>query len=387
MRLQMVEIQQSFPVRYDYAVTFTRRAFDLGNPTLRHVLASAGSFRHRVLPVIDSGVLAADTTLAERLLVYADAHADAIDLADELLVVRGGEACKSDTSEVDRLHDAIGRHRLCRHSFVLVIGGGAVLDAMGFAAAVAHRGVRIVRMPTTVLAQNDAGIGVKNAINHLGRKNFLGTFAPPFAVIDDFDFLRTLPARELRSGIAEAVKVALIKDRDFFDHLRRVRRQLAIFDRELLEDLIVRCAELHLEHIRTSGDPFELGSARPLDFGHWAAHRLEELSGAELRHGEAVAIGLALDSLYSQRLGMIGEAELHAILSTLEEIGFTLHHPTLAQLDVQIALANFREHLGGDLCITLLQEIGRGIEVHEIDLGIMRKCVDFLLQRGEAGPC
>jgi 3-dehydroquinate synthase len=383
----MREIQQAFGVRYGYPICFTRNAFEPGNRTLRRVLLRAGAQRHRLLPVIDSGVLESDGRLVERLWRHADANGDLMEFVTAPLVVRGGEVCKSDPREVETLHSLVAEWGLCRHSFVLAIGGGAVLDAVGFAAATAHRGLRMIHMPTTVLAQNDAGIGVKNAINRHGRKNFLGTFAPPFAVINDFDFLKTLPERELRAGIAEAVKVALIKDRDFFDHLHRLRRRLAVFEQGPMEEMIVRCAELHLEHTRTSGDPFEIGSARPLDFGHWAAHELEELSRATLRHGEAVAIGIALDSLYSQRVGRIGEPELHAILTTLEEIGFELRHPALARLDVEEGLEHFREHLGGDLCITLLEEIGRGVEVSEVDPVLMRKCIDFLLHREVEEAC
>ena len=320
----MIEIQQTFEVRHHYPVCFTRGALDPGNRILREQLRRAGALRHRVLPVIDSGVMESDASIAERLRHYADVHGDAVDLVAEPLIVRGGEIAKSDPEEVSSLHSLVARHELCRHSFVLAIGGGAVLDAVGFAAATAHRGLRLIRMPTTVLSQNDAGIGVKNAINLYSRKNFLGTFAPPFAVINDFDFLRTLSERDLRAGIAEAVKVALIRDRDLFDRLCRSRRRLACFEMGPMEEMIVRCAELHLEHIRESGDPFELGSARPLDFGHWAAHGLEELSGGELRHGEAVAVGIALDSAYSQQIGWISETDLHAILATLEGIGFEL---------------------------------------------------------------
>jgi 3-dehydroquinate synthase len=256
-----------------------------------------------------------------------------------------------------------------------------VLDAAGYAAATAHRGIRLIRMPTTTLAQNDAGIGVKNGVNAFGRKNFLGTFTPPFAVINDFAFLDTLPARDLRAGIAEAVKVALIKDRPFFDALYRNRKKLATFEQGAMEEMIIRCAELHLEHIRTSGDPFEYGTARPLDFGHWTAHKLEELTGGELKHGEAVAIGVAVDSLYSFRKGLISELELNRILATLEDMGFTLHHWALNWMDVGKALGEFQEHLGGELTITLLNGIGNRIEVHEIDATIMRQCMNTLALR------
>jgi len=378
----MIEIEQRFEIRYEYPVCFTRDAFGAGEETLLGVFRRAGTRRQRVLPVVDAGLLAADPGLSERIRIFGDRHPDVVEWVAPPVPVRGGEACKQDLGDVARLHELVERHRICRQSYFLAVGGGAVLDAVGYAAATAHRGVRLVRMPSTVLAQNDAGIGVKNAINAFGRKNFIGSFAPPFAVVNDLDLLDTLSHRDRIGGIAEAVKVALIKDVSFFEELYAARQRLARLEANATERMIVRCAELHLEHIRTSGDPFEMGSARPLDFGHWAAHRLEELSEGDLRHGEAVAIGVALDSLYSHAAGRLDELSLRRILLLLEELGFGLAHPALRWLDVESALQSFREHLGGELCVTLLDAIGRGVEVHEIDAACMRDCVSALLRRG-----
>jgi 3-dehydroquinate synthase len=233
-------------------------------------------------------------------------------------------------------------------------------------------------MPTTVLAQNDAGVGVKNGINSLGRKNFLGTFAPPFAVINDFTFLDTLPARQLRAGMAEAVKVALIKDRSFFDNLYNNRSSLACFNQQELEEMIYNCAALHMHHIGTQGDPFELGSARPLDFGHWSAHKLEEITGGLLNHGEAVSIGMALDSLYSVHADLLEENSLQRIFTLLTDLGLPLYHPSLDILDIPGALEEFREHLGGKLAITLLTGLGSKKEVNWIDTALMKRCIGEL---------
>jgi 3-dehydroquinate synthase len=205
---------------------------------------------------------------------------------------------------------------------VLGIGGGAVLDMVGYAAATAHRGIRLIRVPTTVLAQNDSGVGVKNGINAFGKKNFLGTFAPPYAVLNDIDFLTTLDDRDWRSGIAEAVKVALIKDANFFEFITTNAKALARRDMDSMQHLVYRCAQLHLNHIANSGDPFEKGSSRPLDFGHWAAHKLEQLTHYNLRHGEAVAIGIALDTTYSYMAGMLSRSDWQQVLETAENIRF-----------------------------------------------------------------
>lgn len=374
-------IQQQFTVSYSYPVIFTRNLFGPDNTVLMDVLRGAGRERNRALVVIDSEVARLTPGLLERVSRYADACSGIIEFVAPPFIVRGGEVCKHEPVEVQRIHSLVERHRLCRHSFIIVIGGGAVLDAAGYAASTAHRGVRIIRMPSTVLAQNDAGVGVKNGINAFGRKNFLGTFAPPFAVINDLDFLDTLPERDLRSGIAEAVKVALIRDRPFFEHLYADRGKLARFEPKAMERMIVRCAELHLQHISGGGDPFECGSSRPLDFGHWNAHKLEELTSGELRHGEAVAIGIVLDSLYSRYSGMLGDIDLHRILTILEDIGFQLYHPALSWIDVGNALREFQEHLGGDLSIPLLEGIGRKIEAHHIDAALMKQCIGILAER------
>jgi len=380
--LAMKTIRQQFSVSYSFPVIFTRAAFSDANPALGGVLSGCGS-PCRVLAVIDSGVAAALPGLAEQVVRYAWLHREAMALVLPPVIVRGGEACKEGATEVLKIQALVRKYGLCRHCCILAIGGGALLDAVGFAAATAHRGIRLIRMPTTTLAMNDAGVGVKNGINAFGRKNFTGCFAPPLAVINDFDFLNPLPERELRCGIAEAVKVALIRDRGFFEFLFQARGDLALFSPQAMERMITRCAELHLEGIRQGGDPFETGSSRPLDFGHWSAHKLEESTRGEIRHGEAVAIGIALDSLYSLRAGLVSELELSRILALLAEVGFTLYHEALARIDISAALREFREHLGGELAIPLLNGIGGRVDRSDIDPKLYRRCIETLAARSE----
>jgi 3-dehydroquinate synthase len=377
----MKPIQQQFTVRYSFPVLFSRDVFNPANPLLADFLRNAGLKRHRILVFIDSGVVANCPEINLQVERYGGTHSHIMDLAAAPVIMGGGEQCKNDLSSLELVQTLIGENRLCRQSFVLAIGGGALLDVVGYGAATAHRGVRLIRMPTTVLAQNDAGVGVKNGINGLGRKNFLGTFAPPAAVINDFAFLNTLPTRDLRAGIVEAVKVALIKDADFFHALCNERHRLAAFAADAMENMIYRCAALHIDHIGTQGDPFETGSSRPLDFGHWSAHKLEELTGHEINHGEAVAIGIALDSLYSRQCGMISQAELDSILALLEDLHLHLFHPALNKMDITEALRDFQEHLGGELTITLPQGIGSAVEVHDINTVLMQRCIAMLAQR------
>jgi 3-dehydroquinate synthase len=268
---------------------------------------------------------------------------------------------------------------------VLAVGGGALLDATGFAAATAHRGVRHIRLPTTSLSQADGGVGVKNGINAFGKKNFIGAFAPPFAVINDADFLDPLPAAEKRAGLIEAIKVALIRDAAFFAEIEKLGDALARFESDALERVIRRCAELHVEHIAGAGDPFELGSARPLDFGHWSAHKLEQMSGFAISHGAAVAHGIALDVIYSAKSGMLSAEAAEGILVLIEKLGFALFDPLMTSSAVLLGgLEEFREHLGGELTITLLREIGRGEEVRLIDAELMRASLVELERRARA---
>lgn len=380
-------ISQNVSVSFNYNVYFTSNLFDLTNTTLTQVIAADGEEKpKKVIAVIDAGLLNFLPELVKQLIAYTKFYAETLTLAVEPILIPGGEAAKNDRTLIDKIHQQIDSTGLCRHSYVLAIGGGAVLDLVGYAAATAHRGMRLIRIPTTVLAQNDSGVGVKNAINAFGKKNFLGTFAPPYAVINDSTFLENLGDRDWRSGIAEAVKVALIKDANFFDFIHSHTTALAHRDMDIMQQLIYRCAQLHLEHIANSGDAFEMGSSRPLDFGHWAAHKLEHLTNYSLRHGEAVAIGIALDSTYSYLWGMLCYSDWQRILSTLSELGFTLYVPELAEQSTQFehprclfrGLNEFREHLGGELTLTLLQDIGRGIEVHEVDLSLYQQAILLL---------
>jgi 3-dehydroquinate synthase len=382
-------LRQKIAVPFEYPVVFTRGAFDPANRALVDVLAEREpSRRHRVLVVMDAGFAAAWPEVPGQIESYFARHATQLELVTPALEIPGGEAAKNDPAIIDRLHAHFHQHRIDRHSYVLIVGGGAVLDAAGYAAATAHRGLRSVRVPTTVLSQNDSGVGVKNGVNAFEAKNFLGTFVPPNAVICDVGFLARLPRRDAIAGLAEAVKVSLIRDPSFFDWIEGAAPALAAQDLEALAQLIRRCAELHLVHIATGGDPFEHGSARPLDFGHWAAHKLEALTHHEVRHGEAVAMGILLDSRYALETGMLAPGDFDRIHRTLAALGLPLWHDQLlapgrdgdrpALLD---GLEDFREHLGGELTVTLIRGVGRGVEVNQMDHPTILKALDWMRAR------
>ena len=171
---------QRIVVRHDFPVVFTRHLFSPRNRALRDALTrDGGSRRHRCLVLLDQGVQTAFPRLPEQVGAYFETHAKMLQLARAPLVLPGGEGIKQSAAPVRRMLAALRAGNICRHSFCIAVGGGAFLDAAGLAAALFHRGVRLVRVPTTALAQCDSGVGVKNAINYAGAKNLLGTFAPP----------------------------------------------------------------------------------------------------------------------------------------------------------------------------------------------------------------
>ena len=380
--------RQRFSVPYEFPVYFTDGLFDPKNPALVEAMCRLeADKRHRCLIFVDDGLIQARPGLVAEIKTYAVHHARHFDLVADPIAVPGGEKIKSNMHFVESMQQTLFDHHIDRHSYVLAIGGGAVLDAVGLVAATAHRGIRHIRIPTTVLAQNDSGVGVKNGVNLYGVKNYIGTFAPPFAVMNDIEFVMGLGERDKIAGMAEAVKVALIRDAEFFTWLEHNADALATFERGAMATLIRRCAELHMHQIGQGGDPFEMGSARPLDYGHWSAHKLESLTRYHVRHGEAVAIGMALDARYSVLSGLLAPGSEDRICFLLEHLGFQLWHPALHKRNAEgaseilIGLTDFREHLGGELTITLLSELGTGVEVHEMDDALIAQSIDWLQAR------
>ncbi|TGL87192.1 3-dehydroquinate synthase [Leptospira congkakensis] len=375
-------LSSEFQVPFRYTVQFTNGIFFQNNPCLYDFFVSEKKegITKKALVIIDQGLILHHPNLVSEIRLYFQKLDSIIHLMNEVMVIPGGEDCKNHPKLWESLVNAVDQYGIDRHSYIIAIGGGAILDLVGYVASVSHRGIRLVRIPTTVLSQNDSGVGVKNGINFQGKKNFLGSFAPPVAVFNDLLFLESLDDRDWRSGMAEAIKVALIKDKDFFLWIESNAEALRNRNLEKMATLIHTCAKLHMEHI-AKGDPFEFGSSRPLDFGHWAAHKLEYLTDFSLRHGEAVAIGMALDTEYSFQTQMLSEEDRNRIHSLLKTIGFTLYHPQLSageKKNLYLGLQEFQEHLGGRLTIMLLTGIGKSREVHEMDPKKLATSVDFL---------
>lgn len=380
----------SFPIslRYDHRVVFTRDVFAPANDTLARLLTPREpGGRARALVIWDAGLERSLPGFAEKIRAWFAARSGQVSLEAAPVCVPGGEAVKNDFSQLQRVWAEINAAKLCRHSFVIAIGGGAVLDMAGFGAATAHRGIPIVRLPTTSLSQADGGLGVKNGVNYFGKKNWLGSFVVPHAVVNDLAFLDALPPRDRRAGLIEALKVALVRDAAFFEFIAARVAALARFEREAYEAVIRESARQHLEHIAAGGDPFERGSARPLDFGHWAGHKLEQLSEFRVSHGEAVAVGMAIDLIYARRTGLLPEAVAERILGVIRGLGFELFAPvreirsSSGRQDMLDGLEEFREHLGGRLTIPMIRAPGDRLEVHEMDGAAVKASFDELRTR------
>ncbi len=380
--MQLKPIEQSFTVAYEYKLHFTQQLFHLENPLLKDLLEDyKKEGQVKLLFVVDEGVVKKHSTLVKSIKRYCGHFPENLQHT-ATIIIPGGEACKNDSEQLAIVLKAINDEHIDRHSFVVAIGGGALIDMAGYAAAIAHRGVRLIRIPTTVLSQNDAAVGVKNSVNTFEKKNFLGTFATPYAIINDSDFLTTLDQRDWIAGISEAIKVALIKDRTFFEYIEANALKLKQRDIPSMQYLIYRCAEMHMQHIAKGGDPFESGSSRPLDFGHWAAHKMEQMTRYSLRHGEAVAKGIALDLTYSYLIGLLPKQVWERIIGVMERIEFDLQIPVKADSDemdiLLLGIQEFQEHLGGGLCITLISDIGAKQDVNKIDYTLMKQAVNVL---------
>ncbi len=373
----MIDIPFSVP--FVHRLRFTGDVLGADQDILLNVLEPSGDQLPRVQFWLDECVADAVPELRSRVNSFCQKNADRFLTPGNIQTVPGGEVVKNEIHILERMLKCINHADLDRRSYIVVIGGGAVLDAVGFAAAIAHRGIRLIRLPTTTLAQADSGVGVKNSVNLFQKKNWVGSFAVPWAVINDAKLLSTLPDRDFVCGFSEAVKVSLLKEPSLFDDLCRNAELIKNRDAEVTDPIIRRSAIHHLNHITKGGDPFEALEARPLDFGHWSAHKLEVMTNFGLRHGEAVGIGVAVDTVYSSLVHGLPETDADRVLNCLAAMGLPLDHPALHETDELFAgLEEFRQHLGGRLTITMLEAVGTPIDVHEIDESSMRRAIEIV---------
>ncbi|MEW6509457.1 MAG: 3-dehydroquinate synthase [Bacteroidota bacterium] len=301
-----------------------------------------------------------------------------------LIAVAPGERSKN-SSTVNRLHTRLLHGEIGRDSTIVALGGGVVGDLAGYVAATVLRGVRLIQVPTTLLAQVDSSVGGKVGIDHPAGKNLIGAFYQPTAVFIDPLLLRTLPEREFRNGMAEVVKIAAALDRHFFDFI--AARMPAIMRREpeILNSVIARSVRLK-GHV-VERDEYEAGLRKTLNLGHTFGHALEASSGFRVKHGYAVAIGLASESALAVRMGILREAERVRLLSVLRAAGLPTRMPkrvvTKAFLD---ALAMDKKNVGGETRFVLLTRIGSCATGAKVPTDLVRNsALGKDIYRGEEG--
>lgn len=367
----------SFTVPQTMRLRFTRECFESDwDDVLALFVSDSGPARVQFW--IDQGVVDSNPSLQDELSRRVLSSRDRMELTSPVKFIRGGEQIKNNVEQIESIFRAIDQDGLDRRSYLCVVGGGALLDAVGYAAGIAHRGIRLIRFPTTTLAQADSGVGVKNAINAFGKKNWKGTFAVPWGVVNDQSLLAPIPQRDFIAGFSEAVKVSLLKSSGAFRFLCEHAKSIAERDWDAVMVAIRSSVLMHLHHITHGGDPFEMQEARPLDFGHWSAHKLEHLTQFRLRHGEAVAIGVAIDTVYSHLVHGLERSDMLATLQVLSDLGLPIFDRAVASDAIFEGLEEFRQHLGGRLTVTMLKGVGSCIHVHQIDRTSMLRAIQIV---------
>lgn len=375
-------INQNFNINFNYKVIFTENIFSLENKNLFNILVNDLSKKNKIIVFIDKNVVLSHKLIINDIVCYFREFKDNLELVVDPIIIPGGERLKNRFLFLKLFYNYIEKYKICRQSYIISIGGGSLQDFIGYLASTSHRGVKLIRVPTTVLSQDDSGIGVKNGINYNNKKNFIGSFSVPYAVINDYNFLSSLSNNDFFAGFSEAIKVSLINDKNFFLYIEKNVDKLINKDKYVVNEIIYKCAKLHAEHISKNGDPFENLSSRPLDYGHWIAHKLESLSKYKINHGNAVALGILFDSTYSYFIGLLSNNNWKKIVYLIIKLGFKIFYEELlikknGNYLLFKGLEEFREHLGGKLTITLIKDIGCKIDIHHIDNFYYLKCIKF----------
>jgi 3-dehydroquinate synthase len=246
---------------------------------------------------------------------------------------------------------------LDRSSTLIALGGGVIGDMTGFAAATFMRGIPFVQIPTTLLAQVDSSVGGKTGVNLPGGKNMVGSFYQPVAVIVDPQVLGTLPARELRAGMAEVIKYGIINDSEFFSFLESNMSSILQLNAESISQVITQCCRIKADII--SQDETEQGIRAHLNFGHTLGHAVETLTGySKYLHGEAVAIGMQAAALLSQSLGFCSADDVKRIEALITDAGLPVTAPSFKAADCMHAMLKDKKKSGSTLNFVLVKQIG-----------------------------
>jgi len=374
-----LQVDCEFDVRYMHRLRITQNVFTDNSDVLLQLLESPPGKRPKVVIFVDSNLVKANSRILDDIAAFKKKYGDHVDMVGDVQIIPGGEVVKSNHRHIELILRMIDTLHICRRSYIVGIGGGAVLDTVGFAAGMAHRGVRFIRIATTSMAHGDSAMAVKNGMNAFEKKNYLGNFAVPWAIINDEAMLKSLSLEDWISGFSECVKVALLKDKSLFKALQENASSIASRNIDVGVPLLRRSGMIHFDHITKGGDPFEAKAARPLDFGHWAAHKLEQMCAFKLPHGHAVAIGLAIDVTYANLMGFLSDHEHQQTLACLKSLGFVLYLEEMRHVTEMISgLEEFREHLGGELTIPMISAIGECFDITEINTEKMREAINYL---------
>ncbi|EKD5482980.1 3-dehydroquinate synthase [Salmonella enterica] len=293
------------------------------------------------------------------------------------VILPDGERYKSLTV-LDTVFTALLKKPHGRDTTLVALGGGVIGDLTGFAAASYQRGVRFIQVPTTLLSQVDSSVGGKTAVNHPLGKNMIGAFYQPASVVVDLDCLKTLPARELASGLAEVIKYGIILDADFFTWLEGNLDALLRLDGPAMAYCIRRCCELKAEVV--AADEREAGLRALLNLGHTFGHAIEaEMGYGNWLHGEAVAAGMVMAACTSERLGQFSSADTQRIIALLRRAGLPVNGSR--EMSAQAYLPHMlrdKKVLAGELRLVLPLAIGksevRGGVSHEVVLSAIADC-------------
>jgi len=247
---------------------------------------------------------------------------------------------------------------------VLALGGGVIGDLAGFVAATYMRGVPLIQIPTTLLAQVDSSIGGKTAVDYGQLKNVIGVFYQPKLVITDIETLQTLPEAELANGLAEVIKSAAIRNRNLFNFLDLNIRKVPSLDTGMLEEIILETAGIKAAIVEQ--DEKDTGLRGILNYGHTIGHAIETVSDFQLKHGQAVAIGMTAAARISQKMGILDVSEVTRLTHVINNAGLPTEIPALNTKEIMQAMQHDKKVLQGKIRFVLLKAIGHAFITNEV---------------------
>ncbi|MDD5590731.1 MAG: 3-dehydroquinate synthase [Dehalococcoidales bacterium] len=288
------------------------------------------------------------------------------------LTVPDGEEQKS-LETAGRLYRELAECHAERTTPILALGGGVIGDLAGFVAATYLRGVPLIQLPTTLLAQVDSSIGGKVALDHDRLKNKIGAFYQPRLVISDIDTIRTLDGKQFTNGLAEVIKYGVIRDEGFFAYLENNLDKIKMLDAKTLEEIIFRSAKIKVEVVEQ--DEKDLGLRAILNFGHTVGHAIESVSDFKVSHGEAVAIGMLAAARISRRMSILAQNELDRMESLIRRVGLPTRLPDPAMRKLIAAMKQDKKVLKGRLRFILPESLGKVFITEEVDLSLVEQAL------------